>query len=68
MSLNASLLELATDELDLLELVEYEVRELLDQYSFAGASVPVIAGSAKKAIEENFFKSDYFDRLCRLIP
>jgi len=39
-------------ELDLLELVEYEVRELLDQYSFAGAKATIIPGSAKKAIEE----------------
>lgn len=39
-------------ELDLLELVEYEVRELLDQYSFPGDSTTVVAGSAKKAIEE----------------
>ena len=40
-------------EMDLLELVEYEVRELLDQYSFPGATTKVIAGSAKKAIEED---------------
>jgi len=39
-------------EMDLLELVEYEVRELLDQYSFPGATTTVISGSAKKAIEE----------------
>lgn len=39
-------------EMDLLELVEYEVRELLDQYSFPGDTTTVIAGSAKKAIEE----------------
>ena len=40
-------------EMDLLELVEYEVRELLDQYSFPGDTTTVIAGSAKKAIEES---------------
>lgn len=39
-------------EMDLLELVEYEVRELLDQYSFPGSSTTIISGSAKKAIEE----------------
>jgi elongation factor Tu len=39
-------------EMDLLELVEYEVRELLEQYSFPGDSATVIAGSAKKALEE----------------
>jgi elongation factor Tu len=39
-------------ELDLLELVEYEVRELLEQYSFPGSTTTIIAGSAKRAIEE----------------
>lgn len=39
-------------ELDLLELVEYEVRELLEQYSFPGATTTFVSGSAKKAIEE----------------
>ena len=39
-------------EPDLLELVEYEVRELLDQYSFPGATTKFIPGAAKKAIEE----------------
>jgi len=36
-------------EPDLLELVEYEVRELLDQYSFPGASTKFIPGAAKKS-------------------
>lgn len=40
-------------EPDLLELVEYEVRELLDQYSFPGATTTFVAGAAKKAIEES---------------
>jgi len=40
-------------EMDLLELVEYEVRELLEQYSFPGNDLPVIAGSAKVALEED---------------
>ena len=39
-------------EIDLLELVEYEVRELLDQYSFPGATTAFVPGSAKKALEE----------------
>jgi elongation factor Tu len=39
-------------EPDLVELVEYEVRELLDLYSFAGSTASITAGSAKKAIEE----------------
>jgi elongation factor Tu len=40
-------------EPDLVELVEYEVRELLDLYSFAGNTASITAGSAKKAIEES---------------
>ncbi|MGD9495794.1 MAG: elongation factor Tu [Armatimonadota bacterium] len=36
---------------ELLELVELEVRELLDSYGFPGDETPVIAGSALKAME-----------------
>ena len=39
------------DDEELLELVEMEVRELLDFYEFDGDNVPVIQGSALKAIE-----------------
>jgi elongation factor Tu len=39
------------DDEELLELVELEVRELLSRYSFPGDEVPVIRGSALKALE-----------------
>jgi elongation factor Tu len=39
------------DDPELLELVELEVRELLSQYDFPGDDVPVILGSALKALE-----------------
>jgi elongation factor Tu len=39
------------DDEELLELVEVEVRELLSQYDFPGDDVPVIQGSALKALE-----------------
>jgi len=39
------------DDAELLELVEMEVRELLDQYDFPGDDTPVIIGSALKALE-----------------
>ncbi len=39
------------DDEEMLELVEMEVRELLDQYEFPGDDTPVIAGSALKALE-----------------
>src|SRR6202012_3876797 len=39
------------DDAELLELVEMEVRELLDKYDFPGATTPIIHGSAKLAME-----------------
>ena len=39
------------DDEELLELVEMEVRDLLTEYEFPGDDVPVIAGSALKALE-----------------
>ena len=39
------------DDAELLELVEMEVRELLDTYEFPGDDTPIITGSALKAIE-----------------
>src|SRR3982751_3315162 len=39
------------DDPELLELVEMEVRELLSKYEFPGDDIPVITGSALKALE-----------------
>ena len=39
------------DDEELLELVELEVRELLSKYEFPGDDIPVIRGSALKALE-----------------
>jgi elongation factor Tu len=39
------------DDEELLELVEMEVRELLSEYEFPGDDLPLIAGSALKALE-----------------
>src|SRR5690554_1203067 len=39
------------DDPELLELVELEVRDLLTEYDFPGDDVPVVAGSALKALE-----------------
>ena len=38
------------DDEELLELVEMEVRELLDEYEFPGDEIPIITGSALKAL------------------
>jgi elongation factor Tu len=40
------------DDDELLELVEMEIRELLDSYEFPGDDTPVIIGSALKALED----------------
>jgi elongation factor Tu len=39
------------DDKELLELVELEVRELLTQYEFPGEKIPIVKGSALKALE-----------------
>ena len=39
------------DDKELLELVELEVRELLSEYEFPGNEIPIIKGSALKALE-----------------
>jgi len=41
------------DDEELLELVEMEVRELLDEYDFPGDDIPVVIGSALQALESN---------------
>ena len=41
----------AVDDPELLDLVELEVRELLSQYEFPGDQIPVIRGSALKALQ-----------------
>lgn len=39
------------DDLELIELVELEVRELLSNYEFPGDDIPIVAGSALQALE-----------------
>jgi elongation factor Tu len=41
----------AVDDPELLDLVELEVRELLSKYEFPGDEIPIIRGSALKALE-----------------
>ena len=53
------------DDAELLELVEMEVRDLLNQYDFPGDDTPIITGSALKALEgdEGEFGSQAIDKL-----
>ena len=46
------------DDEELLDLVELEVRELLSSYDFPGDDIPVIRGSALKALESEDAESD----------
>ena len=46
------------DDPELLELVEIEVRDLLSKYEFPGDEIPVVAGSAVKALECGCGKRD----------
>jgi len=41
----------AVDDAELLDLVELEVRELLSRYEFPGDEIPIVRGSALKALE-----------------
>jgi elongation factor Tu len=46
------------DDEELIELVELELRELLSKYEFPGDDVPIVRGSALKALETDDFESD----------
>ena len=52
------------DDDELLELVEMEVRELLDQYEFPGDDTPIITGSALKALEGD---EKYVEKIVELV-
>src|SRR5690606_23392414 len=52
------------DDEELLELVEMEVRDLLSEYDFPGDDVPVIKGSALKALEG---EGDWPERIFELM-
>ena len=53
------------DDEELLELVEMEIRELLDEYEFPGDDTPVIQGSALKALEDP--ESEWGDKVMELM-
>ena len=46
------------DDPELIELVELELRELLTKYEFPGDDIPIIQGSALKALESDDFNSE----------
>ncbi len=52
------------DDEELLELVEMEVRDLLSEYEFPGDDIPIIAGSALKALEG---EEEYEEKIVELM-
>jgi len=46
------------DDPELIELVELELRELLSKYEFPGDDIPIIKGSALKALEQDDFNAE----------
>ena len=55
------------DDEELLELVELEVRELLSEYDFPGDDIPVIQGSALKALESGDPESEWGQKITELM-
>jgi len=55
------------DDEELLELVEMEVRELLTEYEFPGDDIPVIKGSALKALEGDEAANASIDELLEAV-
>ena len=53
------------DDPELIELVDMEVRELLDSYEFPGDDTPIIVGSALKALEDP--TSEWGDKIMELM-
>ena len=54
------------DDPELLDLVEMEIRDLLNQYDFPGDDIPIIRGSALKALESDE-DNDWSDRIVELM-
>ena len=55
------------DDEEILELVELEVRELLSEYEFPGDDIPVIQGSALKALEGDAAWEPKIDELMQAV-
>ncbi|MEE2968006.1 MAG: elongation factor Tu [Verrucomicrobiota bacterium] len=51
------------DDAELLDLVEMEIRELLSQYEFPGDDIPIVKGSALKALEGDGEQQDNIMKL-----
>ena len=57
----------AVDDLELIDLVEAEVRELLKKYEFPGDTTPIIRGSALKALESTAVDNEWTKKVIELM-
>ncbi len=57
----------AVDDPELVDLVEAEVRELLKKYEFPGDEIPVVRGSALKALEAKSADEEYAKKILELV-
>ena len=55
------------DDPELVDLVEEEVRDLLDKYEYDGKNVPIVRGSALKALEATGADDEYVKKVVELI-
>ncbi|MTI60581.1 MAG: elongation factor Tu [Firmicutes bacterium] len=55
------------DDEELIELVEMEVRELLSEYDFPGDEIPVVVGSALKALENGDPEGEWGSKIIELM-
>jgi elongation factor Tu len=55
------------DDPELIELVEAEVRELLSKYSFPGDEIPIVRGSALKALEATSLEDEAVKPIIELV-
>ena len=54
------------DDADLIDLVEEEIRELLDKYEYDGKNAPVIRGSALKALDDTAADGEWVKKVLEL--
>ena len=55
------------DDEELLDLVEMEIRDLLNEYEFPGDDTPIIRGSALKALEDTTSTTPWADNIMELM-
>ncbi len=57
----------AVDDPELIDIVEMEVRDLLNQYEFPGDDIPIIKGSALKALESDDVDNEWNKKIQELL-